>query len=112
MSKQGTNPFTVGMVLFDQAEELDWVGPFEVFTMARETSGESGPAAQLRVVLVSESGDGILGAKGLRNDVDASFADAPAFDVLLVPGGIGTRRASTCCSSRAASAPAASSRTR
>ena len=30
---------TIGIVLFDKAEELDWVGPFEVFTMAREVSG-------------------------------------------------------------------------
>ena len=37
--------FTVGMVLFDRAEELDWVGPFEVFTMAREVSGGKGEAS-------------------------------------------------------------------
>ncbi len=84
--------FTVGLVLFDDAEELDWVGPFEVFTMAREVSGETGPAAGLRVVLVSERGGVVKGAKGLRNEVDAAFAEAPPFDLLLIPGGIGTRR--------------------
>lgn len=89
MSEHGTT--TVGMVLFDRAEELDWVGPFEVFTMARECSGETGPAAGLRVVLVNETGGVVEGAKGLRSEVNASFADAPAFDVLLIPGGIGTR---------------------
>ena len=82
---------TIGIVLFDRAEELDWVGPFEVFTMAREASGEKGPASGLEVVLVSERGGVVQGAKGLRNEVDCTFADAPAFDVLLVPGGIGTR---------------------
>lgn len=82
---------TIGIVLFDRAEELDWVGPFEVFTMAREASGENGPASGLEVVLVSERGGVVKGAKGLRNEVDSSFADAPALDVLLVPGGIGTR---------------------
>ncbi len=82
---------TIGIVLFDRAEELDWVGPFEVFTMAREASGESGPAKALDVVLVSETGGLVVGAKGLRNEVDFSFATAPALDVLLVPGGIGTR---------------------
>ena len=82
---------TIGIVLFDRAEELDWVGPFEVFTMAREASGENGPASGLEVVLVSERGGVVKGAKGLRNEVDCSFADAPALDVLLVPGGIGTR---------------------
>ena len=83
---------TIGLVLFDRAEELDWVGPFEVFTMAREVSGESGPAKDLRVVLVSETGGVVCGAKGMRNEVDHAFADAPRFDLVLVPGGIGTRR--------------------
>lgn len=83
---------TIGIVLFDGAEELDWVGPFEVFTMAREASGENGSASGLEVVLVSETGGIVKGAKGLRNEVDHAFADAPAFDVVLIPGGIGTRR--------------------
>jgi transcriptional regulator GlxA family with amidase domain len=82
---------TIGIVLFDGAEELDWVGPFEVFTMAREVSGGKGPASGVRVVLVNQEGGLAIGAKGLRNEVDASFADAPKFDVLLIPGGIGTR---------------------
>lgn len=86
-----TSP-TIGLVLFDRAEELDWVGPFEVFTMAREVAGGKGPAAGLRVPLVSEHGGRVEGAKGLRVEVDHAFDDAPDFDVLLVPGGIGTRR--------------------
>jgi transcriptional regulator GlxA family with amidase domain len=92
-------PITIGLVLFDRAEELDWVGPFEVFTMAREVAQaqaqgdaqERGPAADLKVVLVSQEGGVVRGAKGMRVEVDHSFADAPAFDVLLIPGGIGTR---------------------
>ncbi len=83
--------FTIGFVLFDQAEELDWVGPFEVFTMAKEAAGGRGEEAKIRVVLVSETGGIVTGAKGLRNEVDATFEDAPPFDVLLIPGGIGTR---------------------
>jgi transcriptional regulator GlxA family with amidase domain len=85
------NATTVGIVLFDRAEELDWVGPFEVFTMAREISGKEGPARDLRVVLVSERGGMVEGAKGLRNAVDHDFATAPSLDVVLIPGGIGTR---------------------
>ena len=83
--------FTVGLVLFDDAEELDWVGPFEVFTMARQVAGGTGAAADLRVVLLSETGGVVRGAKGMRVEVDASFADAAPLDLLLVPGGIGTR---------------------
>jgi transcriptional regulator GlxA family with amidase domain len=83
--------FTIGMVLFDQAEELDWVGPFEVFTMAQQVSGGTGPASKVRVVLISRDGEVVVGAKGLRVEVDASFATAPPLDLLLIPGGIGTR---------------------
>lgn len=84
-------PFTIGLVLFDQAEELDWVGPFEVFTMAQQVAGGSGPASCIRVVLISRDGQIVSGAKGLRVEVDASFDSAPRLDVLLIPGGIGTR---------------------
>jgi transcriptional regulator GlxA family with amidase domain len=83
--------FTIGLVLFDQAEELDWVGPFEVFTMAREIAGGKGPASGIEVVLISEKGEVVTGAKGLRVEVNASFANAPQLDLLLIPGGIGTR---------------------
>lgn len=83
--------FTVGMVLFHQAEELDWVGPFEVFTMAQQVAGGVGPAAGIRVVLISEHGGLVRGAKGMRVETDTDFAGAPPLDLLLVPGGIGTR---------------------
>lgn len=92
MSHPNTSkPLTIGLVLFNQAEELDWVGPFEVFGMAREVSGESGPAAGLKIVLISEEGGLVTGAKGMRVEVDASFAEAPQLDLLLIPGGVGTR---------------------
>jgi transcriptional regulator GlxA family with amidase domain len=82
---------TIGLVLFPRAEELDWVGPFEVFTMAREVAPEGSRAASLRVVLISRDGQRVEGAKGMRVEVDASFESAPPLDVLLIPGGIGTR---------------------
>jgi transcriptional regulator GlxA family with amidase domain len=84
-------PFTIGLVLFDRAEELDWVGPFEVFTMAREVAAGQGRAAGIRVVLISQDGAVVQGAKGMRVEVDFSFPKTPDLDVLLIPGGIGTR---------------------
>jgi len=74
---------TTGILLFDGAEELDFVGPWEVFTMAR-TAGDS-------VVTIAESLDPIRCAKGLRVLADHTLADAPALDVLVIPGGHGTR---------------------
>ncbi len=77
---------TVGMLIFDEVEELDFVGPWEVFASLVSSTGEG------RVVTISEHGGAVRCAKGLRVTADHSFADAPALDVLLVPGGQGTRR--------------------
>lgn len=88
---EATDVYTIGLVLFDGAEELDWVGPFEVFTMAQQASNGEGLAARIRVLLISEDGGLAAGAKGMRAEVDASFATCPDLDVLLIPGGIGTR---------------------
>ncbi len=82
---------TIGFLLFDRAEELDWVGPFEVFTMARQVAEGVGRAASIRAVLISRDGYIVEGAKGMRVEVEASFDTAPPLDVLLIPGGIGTR---------------------
>ena len=76
--------FTTGILLFDDAEELDWAGPWEVFTMARREGDE--------VVTVAGSLAPVRCAKGLRVLPDHTFADAPALDVLVVPGGAGRRR--------------------
>jgi transcriptional regulator GlxA family with amidase domain len=77
-------PFTTGVLLFDDAEELDFTGPWEVFTMAR-MEGD-------RVVTIAERDQPIRAAKGLRVLPDHTLADAPPIDVLVVPGGEGTRR--------------------
>ena len=77
----------VGLILFNQAEELDFVGPFEVFTMLNVIGSEH----NLDVVLVSEDGKDIKGAKGMRIGIDYSFETCPPLDVICVPGGFGTR---------------------
>jgi transcriptional regulator GlxA family with amidase domain len=72
--------------LFDDAEELDFAGPWEVFTSAaRKEAGD-------RVVTIAETSRPVRCAKGLRVLPDHGFADAPELDVVLVPGGQGTRR--------------------
>jgi transcriptional regulator GlxA family with amidase domain len=77
---------SIAIVLFDGAEELDWVGPWEVFTMLSEVE-----AGSCTVFTVSERGGEVRCAKGLRVLADHSFADCPAADVVVVPGGRGTR---------------------
>ena len=73
----------IGIVLFNGSEELDWAGPWEVFT--------SGAKDGDRVVTVAETLDVITCAKGLRVLPDHSFEDCPPLDVILVPGGLGSR---------------------
>jgi transcriptional regulator GlxA family with amidase domain len=74
---------TTGIVLFDGAEELDWAGPYEVFTMGRR-EGDT-------VVTIAEHERPIVCAKGLRVLADHTFVDAPPLDILLIPGGRGSR---------------------
>jgi transcriptional regulator GlxA family with amidase domain len=77
---------TIGIVIFDDAEELDFVGPWEVFTSAAAIAEEGA------VKLIAERPDAVRCAKGMRVLPDHTFADAPPLDVVLVPGGRGTRR--------------------
>jgi transcriptional regulator GlxA family with amidase domain len=78
---------TYGLLVFDGAEELDFVGPWEVFTGSAMLR-DRGDCA----FLVAERPDPVRCAKGMRVLPDYTLADHPALDVLLVPGGQGTRR--------------------
>jgi len=75
---------TFGILLFQDVEELDFAGPLEVFGMSRKLL----PG---RVVTIAETLAPVQGFNGLRVLPDHAFSDAPELDVLLVPGGMGTR---------------------
>jgi transcriptional regulator GlxA family with amidase domain len=74
---------TIGIVLFDGAEELDWVGPLEVLANACKDGD--------RLVTVAQTTGPVTCAKGMRVLPDHTFDDCPPLDVVLVPGGQGTR---------------------
>jgi transcriptional regulator GlxA family with amidase domain len=78
----------VGIVLFPDVEELDAVGPWEVLSAWTGQFPDDGYA----VSCLSQSGGRVVCAKGLAIEAHHSFADAPALDVLIYPGGQGTRR--------------------
>lgn len=82
----------IGILLFDDAEELDFVGPYEVFTMSNEVLRRRGEAASHDVLLLAERDAAVRCAKGMRVLPHATLAQAPRLDVLVVPGGQGTRR--------------------
>ena len=81
------SPLVVGVFVFDDAEELDVVGPYEVLAWWARHS----PLAP-RVVTFSADGGGVRLAKGLRLVPDTSAADVGPLHVLVYPGGQGTRR--------------------
>jgi transcriptional regulator GlxA family with amidase domain len=77
----------IGILLFDDVEELDFGGPWEVFAFLRAQRPEL-----CGVYTVSERGGEVRCAKGLRVLADHSFETAPQPDVLVIPGGHGRRR--------------------
>ncbi len=81
-----------GILIFDDAEELDFVGPWEVFTMANEMAHRTGKPVPHEVFLIAERDQPVRCAKGMRVLPDTTTAECRALDILLIPGGQGTRR--------------------
>ena len=82
----------IGLLLFADVEELDFVGPWEVFTMANNVAIREGREAPLEPFLIGPSMEPVKCAKGMRVLPDKAMADVAELDVILVPGGMGTRR--------------------
>ena len=81
-----------GILLFDDCEELDVVGPWEVFTASAMVREQEHGEPMDTALMVAESIDPVRFNKGMRVLPDHTLEDAPVLDVLLVPGGFGTRR--------------------
>jgi transcriptional regulator GlxA family with amidase domain len=85
----------VGILVFDGVEVLDFAGPFEVFSRTRLEPGtasrRSEDTAPFRVFTVAAERGAVLATGGLEVVPAFSFADAPPIDLLVVPGGYGTR---------------------
>jgi transcriptional regulator GlxA family with amidase domain len=78
----------IGIVLFEDVEELDAIGPWEVLSWWTIHHPEDG----YDVTCLSREGGLVRCAKGLVVQAEHSYADAPALEVLVYPGGQGTRR--------------------
>jgi transcriptional regulator GlxA family with amidase domain len=83
----------VGILVFPNVEVLDFCGPYEVFSVTRLHEGrrreESSP---FEVLLLAERADPVVATGGLRVIPDVTIEDCPPLDILVVPGGWGTRR--------------------
>jgi transcriptional regulator GlxA family with amidase domain len=87
--------WNVGILIFDDVEILDFAGPFEVFSRTRLQPGaesrRSEDSAPLHVFTVAKTAAPIRTTGGLRVIPHYGFADAPRVDLVVVPGGWGTR---------------------
>ncbi len=77
-----------GIVLFDGVEELDWVGPWEVLGAWARYFPDDGA----EVCTLAPSDAVVTCAKGARVLADHTWEDHPPIDVVVYPGGEGTRR--------------------
>jgi transcriptional regulator GlxA family with amidase domain len=78
---------TIGILVFDGLEELDAVGPWEVLAAWTRQWPDDGWS----VTTIAPDGGLIRCAKGLVLQAEHAWADAPPLDVLIQPGGMGTR---------------------
>jgi transcriptional regulator GlxA family with amidase domain len=78
----------IAVALFEGAEELDWAGPWEVLAAWSLQWPDDG----VEVFTLARETEPVTCAKGLRVLPDHAWETAPPFDVLVYPGGRGTRR--------------------
>jgi transcriptional regulator GlxA family with amidase domain len=76
------NQWSIGVLLFPGFEVLDVFGPLEMFGMAPDN---------FDIHLVAEKSGVVASGQGPKSVAERSFADALQFDLILVPGGSGTR---------------------
>jgi len=84
----------IGILVFPDVEVLDFCGPFEVFSVARLDEARRREEPSPFEVLLVATDEGILVASGgLKVTPDCTLETCPSLDILVVPGGWGTRRA-------------------
>jgi transcriptional regulator GlxA family with amidase domain len=85
--------YQVGIVIFPDVEVLDFAGPFEVFSVTRlnEESRREEPSP-FNVKLIAESLQPVIASGGLRLIADYDLTNCPPLDILVIPGGWGTRK--------------------
>jgi transcriptional regulator GlxA family with amidase domain len=82
----------VGIVVFPNVEVLDFCGPFEVFSVTRlDEARRREEPSPFEVLLVAEQPGPVVATGGLRVLPDVTLESCPPLDILVVPGGWGTR---------------------
>ncbi len=82
----------VGIVLFNEVEVLDYCGPFEVFSVTRlDEERRREQPSPFEVLLIAQTDQPIVTTGGMRVIPHVTFEHCPPLDILVVPGGWGTR---------------------
>lgn len=79
---------TVGILMFNEVEVLDFAGPFEVFSLAENAANNK----YFDVITIAENQAPISARNGLQVIPDYSFTNHPDIDVLIIPGGYGAEK--------------------
>jgi len=83
----------VGILIFPDVEVLDFCGPYEVFSVTRlDEARRREEPSPFEVFLVAESVAPVVATGGLRVIPDVTTETCPLLDILVVPGGWGTRK--------------------
>lgn len=77
----------VAILVFDEVEVLDFAGPFEVFAVTDELRGYN----TFNVVTVAPRPGTVRARNGLKVVPDHTCESCPSPDILIIPGGFGTR---------------------
>jgi cyclohexyl-isocyanide hydratase len=80
--------YKIGIIVFENVEELDFVGPFETLSYANKLKPHS-----VKVDLISTSMNQIKAFNGLRFMPDKTINNDDCYDVLIIPGGNGRIKA-------------------
>ena len=88
-------PLIVGILIFDGVEILDVAGPFEVFAVTRlNEERRFHEPSPFKVYLIAEKDKQVIAIGGLRLTPDVTTSNCPKLDLLIIPGGWGTRKES------------------
>ena len=83
----------IGIIIFDEVEVLDFCGPFEVFSVTRlDEERRCDEPSPFEALLVAEFDRTVTATGGMKIVPDFTFENCPPLDILVAPGGWGTRR--------------------
>ncbi len=86
-----SQPRSLGILIFPDVEVLDFCGPFEAFSVARRDESQDDIDRLYDVHIIAERQEIVSCRNGLQVMPDFAIGSHPPLDMILIPGGRGTR---------------------